>query len=89
MAGRIDFVQPTIIPLYNTRSAQESLLRWSGNSISYYDYIKGTHAGLSSDLFNMSIHNGTTHNVALPTAENAPVIASVAPAAASCAGSPP
>lgn len=87
MAGRIDFVQPTIIPLFNTRSAQESLLRWSGNSTTYYDYIKGTHAGLSSDLFNMSIHNGTTHNVTLPIAENAQVVVPIAAAGAPVADS--
>ena len=82
MAGRIDFVQPTIIALHNTRAAQESLLRWSGNTKTYYDYIKETHKGLSTDLFNMSIHNGTTYNVTLPKAENASLVAPIVTAGA-------
>lgn len=32
--------QPSITPLYNTRSLQDSLLSWMGNKISYYDYLK-------------------------------------------------
>jgi len=75
VAGRIDFVQPTINPLYNTRSAMESFLRFAGNNLSSYEYVKATHA-MSNDMFNMCIHNGTALGTKLPTAENA----SVAPA---------
>jgi molybdopterin-containing oxidoreductase family iron-sulfur binding subunit len=32
--------QPTISPLYKTRQAQESLLRWSGNNTDYHTYIQ-------------------------------------------------
>lgn len=31
--------QPTIMPLFKTRAAQESLLTWTGNTTSYYDYL--------------------------------------------------
>lgn len=33
-------VQPTIHPLFNTRQAQESLLKWAGDNTSYYDFIQ-------------------------------------------------
>jgi molybdopterin-containing oxidoreductase family iron-sulfur binding subunit len=33
--------QPVIRPLYDTRPASESLLRWMGRSESAYDYVKG------------------------------------------------
>ena len=38
--GQFSIAQPTIAPLFNTRSAAESLLKWSGNDVSYYDYIR-------------------------------------------------
>ncbi len=41
-AGLYTMQQPAIRPLFKTRSAQESLLRWSGVSGSYYDFIKQT-----------------------------------------------
>ncbi|MFM7771035.1 MAG: TAT-variant-translocated molybdopterin oxidoreductase, partial [Bacteroidota bacterium] len=69
--GRVDFVQPTIVPLYNTRAAQESILAWSGKAVSYFSYLQASHPELSSNLFNMSVHNGTSHDVKLPEAENA------------------
>ncbi|MCB9226553.1 MAG: 4Fe-4S dicluster domain-containing protein [Chitinophagales bacterium] len=33
-------IQPTIHPLFKTRQAQESLLKWSGDNTSYYDFIQ-------------------------------------------------
>jgi molybdopterin-containing oxidoreductase family iron-sulfur binding subunit len=75
VAGRVDFVQPTIVPLYNTRAAQESILRWTGNGSSYYNYIQASHTELGTDLFNMSVHNGTSTDVKLPVAENAAMAA--------------
>jgi len=32
--------QPAISPLFKTRQTQESLLRWSGNAESYYDFVR-------------------------------------------------
>lgn len=66
MNGRTDLAQPTISPLYNTRYAQESLLRWSDNASSYYDYLRQTHNGAytaammkTDSVWNMAVHNGT------------------------------
>ena len=33
-------VQPTISNLYNTRQAQESMLRWAGSDESFYDFMR-------------------------------------------------
>ncbi len=38
--GFYSITQPTISPLFRTRSAAESLLKWSGTDVSYYDYIR-------------------------------------------------
>ncbi|MFD2148122.1 4Fe-4S dicluster domain-containing protein [Mucilaginibacter antarcticus] len=38
--GYFTVLQPTINPVYNTRQAEESLLRWSSNPVtSYYTYV--------------------------------------------------
>ncbi len=37
--GQLSLGQPCINPLFNTRSFQDSLLKWSGNSISWHDYL--------------------------------------------------
>jgi len=37
--GQLSLSQPCINPLFNTRSFQDSLLIWSGNSISWHDYL--------------------------------------------------
>ncbi|MCC5935970.1 MAG: TAT-variant-translocated molybdopterin oxidoreductase [Lunatimonas sp.] len=41
-AGEFSLAQPTISPLFNTRQAQESFLKWSGSNTSYYDFIRST-----------------------------------------------
>jgi len=71
--GRVDLVQPTINNLHNTRYAQESFLRWSDNTSSYYDYIRQTHNGAytsaqmqSDNNWNMAVHNGTFAAVVAP-----------------------
>lgn len=38
--GYYSLGQPAISPLFDTRQAQDSLLKWSGNAASYYDYIR-------------------------------------------------
>ncbi len=40
LAGHYGIAQPTINPLYNTRHAQESFLRWSGDKRDYYTFVK-------------------------------------------------
>lgn len=37
--GQLSLSQPCINPLFNTRSFQDSLLIWSGNPISWHDYL--------------------------------------------------
>jgi Fe-S-cluster-containing dehydrogenase component len=37
--GQLSLSQPCINPLFNTRSFQDSLLKWSGSPILYHDYL--------------------------------------------------
>ncbi|TVZ56113.1 quinol:cytochrome c oxidoreductase iron-sulfur protein precursor [Lutibacter sp. Hel_I_33_5] len=71
-------VQPTIQPLFNTRQVQDTLLKWTGNSTSYYEYLKafsGTVLGGTS--WNKAVHDGivkienTASNVAIDVDVNA------------------
>ncbi|WP_027137789.1 TAT-variant-translocated molybdopterin oxidoreductase [Gaetbulibacter saemankumensis] len=56
-SGHFALTQPTIRPLFDTRQFQEALLKWTGNDISYNDYIK--------QVWNASILNGGSFNQAL------------------------
>ncbi len=38
--GKLSLTQPVIRPIFNTRQAQDSMLKWSGNNMNYYDYLK-------------------------------------------------
>jgi Fe-S-cluster-containing dehydrogenase component len=49
--GQLSLSQPCINPLFNTRSFQDSLLKWSGSSILYHDYLK---ANWEKSYFNLS-----------------------------------
>jgi MoCo/4Fe-4S cofactor protein with predicted Tat translocation signal len=58
--GHYALTQPTIRPLFNTRQFQEALLKWTGNDVSYHDYIKdawGTGI-LGGGSFNKALHDG-------------------------------
>jgi len=65
--GQLSLRQPCINPLFDTRSFQDSLLKWSGISISYHDYLESNweksyfpHSN-SSDFrkfWNESLRNG-------------------------------
>ena len=46
--GQLSLSQPCINPLFNTRSFQDSLLKWSGSSMLYHDYLK---ANWEKDIF--------------------------------------
>jgi len=37
--GQLSLSQPCINPIFNTRSFQDSILKWSGSSITYHDYL--------------------------------------------------
>jgi molybdopterin-containing oxidoreductase family iron-sulfur binding subunit len=60
--------QPTISPLFTTRQAQETLLKWSGNNLDYHTYMQkiwmdrvfpmqGKHM-MFADFWNYSLHDG-------------------------------
>ena len=52
-------MQPTIRPLFDNRQVQECLLKWTGNDMSYHDYIKDTWSGtLSGASWNEALHDG-------------------------------
>lgn len=58
--GHYALTQPAIRPLFNTRQFQEALLKWTGNDVSYHDYIKeawGTTI-LGGSSFNQALHDG-------------------------------
>jgi molybdopterin-containing oxidoreductase family iron-sulfur binding subunit len=60
-AGYISFTQPTISPVYNTRQAQESFLKWAGNTADYYTYLRNNWKsnGLGSEeSWNKCLHDG-------------------------------
>ena len=68
--GVYALTQPVIKSLFNTRQFQESLLKWAGQDISYYDFIKQNwekelfskqnEFGLFSAFWNNSVHDGVT-----------------------------
>ncbi|WP_452219905.1 TAT-variant-translocated molybdopterin oxidoreductase [Lacinutrix salivirga] len=55
--GHFALMQPTIRPLFDTRQFQDCLLKWTGNTNSYNDYIK--------EVWNTSILGGASFNQAL------------------------
>ncbi|MDT0643379.1 TAT-variant-translocated molybdopterin oxidoreductase [Zunongwangia sp. F363] len=52
--------QPTIKPLFDTRQFQDTLLRWTGNSQNYYEYLKDMWSGiLGGNRWFTALHDGT------------------------------
>jgi MoCo/4Fe-4S cofactor protein with predicted Tat translocation signal len=58
--GNYGLIQPTIQPLFKTRQIQDTLLKWSGSSTSYYDYLKSfwSREVLDGSSWNKALHNG-------------------------------
>ena len=58
--GHFGLTQPTIRPLFDTRQFQEALLKWSGNDMSYHDYLKQNWNDtiLGGASFNQALHDG-------------------------------
>ena len=58
--GTYSLIQPTIQPLFNTRQFQDSLLKWSGSSENYYNFIQNYWKGslLKGGSWNQSVHDG-------------------------------
>lgn len=59
-AGYYALIQPTISPVFNTRQASESLLRWAGNTTDYYTFVKANWSawGVNEAAWNKSLHDG-------------------------------
>jgi MoCo/4Fe-4S cofactor protein with predicted Tat translocation signal len=66
-SNRIDLVQPTIAPMFNTRAAGQSFLTWSNSDggMDWYTYLRSTYNGsYSADAmytdgaWNEAVHNG-------------------------------
>jgi MoCo/4Fe-4S cofactor protein with predicted Tat translocation signal len=77
--GKFSLAQPTIHKLFDTRQAQESLLKWAGMEADYYAYIQKywenniytIEKGLQGfeSFWNKSLHDGVTVNALLQTNE--------------------
>ncbi|MDB5233452.1 MAG: molybdopterin oxidoreductase, partial [Hymenobacter sp.] len=81
--GFLSLAQPVITPLFQTRQAQESLLRWAGNNTNYYKYLRTSWRALtpSDAAWDKVVHDGIATGTALPAA--APMMtAALSPAAA-------
>ncbi|MDT7831055.1 TAT-variant-translocated molybdopterin oxidoreductase [Flavobacteriaceae bacterium S356] len=58
--GHYGLMQPTIQKLFNTNQLQDVLLRWSGNTTTYYDYLKTFWSAdvLGGQSWNQALHDG-------------------------------
>jgi molybdopterin-containing oxidoreductase family iron-sulfur binding subunit len=65
--GQLSLMQPCINQLFDTRSFQDSLLKWSGSSVQYHDYLMAAWekeyfpgSGISGfrNFWNSSLRNG-------------------------------
>lgn len=73
VAGNYSINQPTINTIYLSRQAQQSLLNWASNPISYKDYIKAYWAkNIITDMIDSQwddvLRKGVFHKDALPAA---------------------
>ena len=68
--GQYSLVQPTINKLFDTRQFQDVLLKWTGSSEAYYDYLKDQWQAnvLGGKSWNKTLHDGT-FNVSMPESE--------------------
>ena len=63
--GYYSFLQPTIAPLFKTRQWQDSLLKWSGSTVDYLNYLKAYWGkSLGENGWNKTLQDGIlTHEV--------------------------
>ena len=63
--GYVGFIQPTISPVFNTRQASESFLRWAGNTTDMYTYVKNYWTGVlgGEAAWNKALHDGYTSSM--------------------------
>jgi len=71
--GYFSLMQPTIPPLFKTRQFQDSLLKWTGNPVSYDAYFRQYWTGKlgSANLYDKALQDGV-----IEPASGAPVSAS-------------
>ena len=74
-SGYYSFSQPVINTIFDTRQAQQSLLNWAGEKISYHDFIKNQAAGWGN--WESNLENGFVE-----TASNAGISCNVGAALA-------
>ena len=68
--GVVCLMQPTIKPLFDTRQFQESLLKWTGNDMSYYDYLKSNWSNADKS-FNQALQDGIANTSASGSLDSA------------------
>jgi molybdopterin-containing oxidoreductase family iron-sulfur binding subunit len=52
-------MQPTIRPLFDTKQFQEALMAWTGNTASYYDFLKAVGSSVAvGTTWNKLVHDG-------------------------------
>jgi molybdopterin-containing oxidoreductase family iron-sulfur binding subunit len=66
--GVYSLTQPTIAPLFNTRPWQQSLLKWSGDALDYYEFLRAewregvfplqTRYASFEEFWDRSLHDG-------------------------------
>ena len=68
--GHFGLIQPTIRPLFDTRQFQDALLKWTGNAVTYYDFIKENWSTgvLGTASFNQALHDGVFVTTGLTSA---------------------
>ncbi|MFT4659921.1 MAG: MoCo/4Fe-4S cofactor protein with predicted Tat translocation signal [Patiriisocius sp.] len=94
--GHYSVAQPTINRLYDTRQFEESLLKWSGSSETYYKFLKDNWSNnlfasqskysSSTDFWNNVVHNSAVQlsmSNATEMSEDDPTMADAAPIAQS------
>ncbi|MBB6612194.1 TAT-variant-translocated molybdopterin oxidoreductase [Pontibacter sp. Tf4] len=64
--GYLSLAQPVLSPIFTTRQMQDSLLTWSGNTTSYYEYIRNNWRKVITGDFNkgweQAVHDGILQN---------------------------
>ena len=81
--GFLSLSQPVITPLFATRQAQESLLRWAGDNTTYYRFLRANWRSVTPTdaAWDKAVHDGVATGTALPAAP-AMMVAALSPAAA-------
>ena len=71
--GTLSLAQPAITPIFKTRQAQETFLRWAGSNESYYNFLKdgwrtvlGANGGFQA-AWDKVVHDGISAGSALTT----------------------